>query len=369
MKVLILGGAGDIGSAIAEMLCSLNVDQVIIGDVNLAKAEEISKTLKPMGHEVYACKVNALNVDSLKEASTGVDIVINAVGPFYKYGFSIEKNLVKLGLNFIDVCDDYDATEKILGLDEEAVKKELCGITGLGWTPGLSNILTLEASKRLGEVDDIHIYWIGSAADSKGLAIVMHLFHALIGKVPMYLGGEYVYVDAGSSGVNVDFPKPIGNIKLYYTGHPEPITIPRYLKVRSSVTIRGGLVPSWQNSFTKFLLKTLKIDSDVKVENLAKWIHKIEDVFRAGGLRLSAVRVDVDGGGKKVSYVAMDRMRKLTGLPAAIGAVKIVKRELDFKGVKPPEAVIQDPGSFLDDLSRHGINIIEMMKSDGSGQA
>jgi saccharopine dehydrogenase-like NADP-dependent oxidoreductase len=147
----------------------------------------------------------------------------------------------------------------------------------------------------------------------------------------MYLGGEYAYVDAGSGGVNVEFPKPIGAIKLYYTGHPEPITIPRFIKVKNDVTVHGGLIPSWQNGFAKFLLKILKIDSDAKIENLSRWIHRIEDI--------------------------MDRMRKLTGLPAALGAVKLSRGELDFIGVKPPEAVIRDSKLFIDELSKHGISI------------
>jgi saccharopine dehydrogenase-like NADP-dependent oxidoreductase len=357
MKVLVLGGAGDIGSAIGEILCSLNVDEVVLGDVNQAKAEEVSKTLRSKGYEVYASKVDALKIDSLREASKGVDVVVNAVGPFYKYGFNITKNLIDADLNFVDVCDDYDAAEKILGLNELAVKKKLSGITGLGWTPGLSNILALEASRRIGELDYVHIYWVGSAADSRGLAVVMHLFHALIGRVPMYLGGEYAYVDAGSGGVNVEFPKPIGAIKLYYTGHPEPITIPRFIKVKNDVTVHGGLIPSWQNGFAKFLLKILKIDSDAKIENLSRWIHRIEDIFRAGGLQLSAVRVDAEGKDRKISFISMDRMRKLTGLPAALGAVKLSRGELDFIGVKPPEAVIRDSKLFIDELSKHGISI------------
>lgn len=357
MKILVLGGAGDIGSAIVEILCSFNIGEIIIGDINLAKAEEASRSLISRGYEIYVSKVDALNIDSLREASRGVELVVNAVGPFYKYGFRIAKNLVYTGLNFIDVCDDYDAAQEILNLDEEAVKKQVSGVMGLGWTPGLSNILALEASKRIGEVDNIYIYWVGSAADSRGLAVVMHLFHALIGKVPMYRGGGYVYVDSGSGGVNIEFPKPIGVIKLYYTGHPEPITVPRYIKVKNNVTVHGGLVPSWQNGLAKFLLKILKIDSDVKVENLSRWIHRIEDIFRAGGLQLSAVKVDAEGKGRKISFISMDRMRKLTALPAALGAVKLIRGELDFIGVKPPEAVIRDSKLFLDELSKHGIHI------------
>lgn len=243
MRILVLGGAGDMGSGVAEALCSLGVDEVVVGDVRYDVALDVSKSLEERGCSVRVVKVNALDLDSLRDASRDVDVVVNAIGPFYRYGYDIARNLVNLGLNFVDICDDYDATERILSLDGEASRASILGLTGMGWTPGLSNILALHASRGLGEVESIDIYWVGSAADSRGLAVVMHLFHSLIGKVPMFINGSLTYVDAGSGDVEVDFPKPIGRVKLYYTGHPEPLTIPRYIRVKGRVTVRGGLVP------------------------------------------------------------------------------------------------------------------------------
>jgi|GEM_PF-4569294 hypothetical protein len=38
---------------------------------------------------------------------------------------------------------------------------------------------------------------------------------------------------------------------------------------------------------------------------------------------------------KRESFISMDRMRKLTGLPAALGAVKLINGGLDFIGLNP----------------------------------
>jgi len=360
VKILVLGGAGDIGSGIAEALCSSPIDRVVVGDINYPKARFVAEFLKSRGCNVEAVKVNALDMNSLRDASSDVDVVVNSVGPFYKYGYEIAKNIVSLGLNFVDVCDDYDAVEKILGLNEEAARRGVLGVVGFGWTPGLSNILALHASSELREVDSIDIYWVGSAADSRGLAVVMHLFHSLIGKVPMYINGSRVYVEAGSGAVAVEFPKPIGRVKLYYTGHPEPITLPKYVNVRNRVTVRGGLVPPWQSDLAKLLLRLFRVKDDKGVERLSKLVYRIEDVFRWGGLQLSAVRVDVTGYSRTISLVAMDRMRRLTGIPAALAAIMIASGELSDKGVKPPEAVIKDTGEFLRKLSDKGINVVKM---------
>ncbi|MDM7275942.1 MAG: saccharopine dehydrogenase NADP-binding domain-containing protein [Thermoprotei archaeon] len=357
---MVLGGAGDIGSGVLEALCSMNVDTVVAGDVRYGAAKEASDHLKRVGCNCEAVKVNAIDIESLREASRDVDVVVNTIGPFYRLGLPIAGNLVRLGLNFVDVCDDYDAVENILGLSGEAEKAGVTGITGLGWTPGLSNILALHGSKLVGEVEAIDIYWVGSAADSKGLAVVMHLFHALIGKVPMYLGGLWTLVDAGSGEVEVSFPDPIGRLKLYYTGHPEPATIPRYVKVRDRVTVRGGLTPPWQNVFAKFLLRALNINSDAKAERLARIIHRVEGVFRMGGLKASALKVDILGDNSRVSYVAVDRMRRLTGIPAALGAVKIAEGKIREPGIKPPEASIRDTEEFLGELERREVKIVKV---------
>ncbi|MEM1947551.1 MAG: hypothetical protein QXG52_02445 [Candidatus Caldarchaeum sp.] len=107
-----------------------------------------------------------------------------------------------------------------------------------------------------GEVDAVDVGWFGSAADSKGLAVVMHLFHTITGKAPMYLNREIRLVEAGSSPMFFEFPR-VGLLKLYYVGHPEPLILPKHLRVLKRVSVRGCLVPQWQNSLGRMLVKII----------------------------------------------------------------------------------------------------------------
>jgi Saccharopine dehydrogenase and related proteins len=360
LKVLVLGGAGDMGSGIVEALCNFKVDEILVGDISYARAENVSETFNKMfGCNTYPVKVDALSIESLRGATSGLDVVVNAVGPFYKYGYRIAENLIKLGLSFVDICDDHDATLMELNLDQDARRSGVTAVIGLGWTPGLSNILAKLGSRELGLPNSIDIYWVGSAADSRGLAVVMHLFHALIGEVPMFLDGRLVNVKAGGNGVYVEFPKPIGRVKLYYTGHPEPLTIPRYLNVENRVIVKGGLIPGWQTGFAKLLLRLLRVRTSSGVERLAKVIHGVEDLFRVGGLQLSGLRVDIEGSGRRISYITMDRMKRLTGLPAALGALLIAEGRLEFKGIRPPEGAIEDPALFIKKVEEAGLSILK----------
>ncbi len=355
--ILVLGGAGDMGSGVVEELCMRGL-RVDIGDINIEKAVKLSEFLRNYG-EVGVVKVNVASRDELIEVVKKYDVVVNTVGPFYKYGYSIASTLIEAGVNFIDICDDYDACENILSLSGKAVESNVTGITGLGWTPGISNILAKKGFEELGgDVNAVDIWWFGSAADSKGLAVVMHLFYALTGEVPMYLNGRFIKVKAGSSPEYVEFPG-IGRLKLYFTGHPEPITLPRNMKINERVTIRGGLIPEWQNILAKFFIKIRLTSTVDRLERFSRFIHKIEDVFRSGGKQVSGVRVDVIKDGEKVSYVVMDRMRKLTSIPASIGAEMIVREKIKAVGVHPPEKII-DPNEFLQELQSRKINVTRL---------
>ncbi|MEM0482202.1 MAG: saccharopine dehydrogenase NADP-binding domain-containing protein [Nitrososphaerota archaeon] len=353
-SVLVLGGAGDMGSGVVEELVKLGA-RVDIGDINMAKAQSIAQSLREIG-EVGVVRVDASSREELTSVVKDYDVVVNAVGPFYKYGYAIAETVIDAGKNGIDLCDDHDAAEQILRLSDQAARKGVTYVTGLGWTPGLSNILAKMGVEKLGgEADSVDIGWFGSAADSRGLAVVMHLFHAMTGEVPMFLDGRVTSVKAGSSGLTFEFPD-VGRLKLYYVGHPEPLTIPSHLRVMKRVTIRGCLIPEWQTSLAMLFVRLGLTSTQQRVERLSKFINKIEDVFRTGGVALSGVKVIVERGEKRVSYASVNRMRKLTTAPAALGAHLILKDQIVERGVFPPEAII-DPHPFLEKLEAMGVTV------------
>lgn len=69
---------------------------------------------------------------------------------------------------------------------------------------------------------------------------------------------------------------------------------------------------------------------------LAKAIHIVEGIFRAGGVEASSARVDVEGRvagePRAVPYAVVDRMRRLTATPASIGAVVLARGEIGGQG-------------------------------------
>lgn len=84
--ILIVGGTGGIGSAIASNLSEQGAKIVIAGR-NRSKAEEIAKELNANGGDAYAIDVDVTNPSSVKNLAEQVkdglgkvDVLVNAFG-------------------------------------------------------------------------------------------------------------------------------------------------------------------------------------------------------------------------------------------------------------------------------------------------
>ena len=360
MKIVVLGGAGDMGSeSVRDLVKNSYVEKVIIADINLNKAKEFTKKL---GKKAVAEFVDAEKHDNLVQVIKKGDVVLSCIGPFYKFEAKVAKASIDAGSNYISICDDFDAVEQVLELDSIAKKKGITVLTGCGWTPGISNILAAKGASEMDKVEKINIAWSGDVDDSEGLAIIKHTYHIFTGKIKTFINGKMIEIPAGSGKEVVEFLKPIGKIPVYHLGHPEPVTIPKFIPKVKTVTLKGGLTPVWLNNLTKILVKLGLTKTPEKKDRLANITKKIVSVSPVSGLGISGLRVDVKGikDRRKVHYVynVVDRMRRLTGIPAAIGAVMLGSGEISKCGVVSPESCV-DFDKFIDELEKRNIKIVE----------
>jgi saccharopine dehydrogenase-like NADP-dependent oxidoreductase len=250
--------------------------------------------------------------------------------------------------------------KEMFAMDADAKNAGVTVITGLGSTPGVSNLLAKYGASKFAEVDDIRIAWAGGAADSQGLAVIMHVAYAVTGHIPSYKNGEWVEIPAASEPEIVELPKPFGRMRVFHTGHTEPLTLPRYIKTKN-VSLRGTLDPDWTSNLAVFLVKMGSTDTHEKIARVAKVIHALEFILRVGGIPVSTVRVEVTGrqNGASERFVssATDTMGKLTVIPAAIGAALLARGEIKQPGVYAPEGVIESV-PFFKELARQDVNVV-----------
>ncbi|MBC2703444.1 saccharopine dehydrogenase family protein [Desulfobacula sp.] len=373
MRAVIIGGVGGMGQGVArDLIKQEQVTHVILADL-YPDPERLSKKLRE-NEKTTLIKMDVNNHDVMVTAFKEVDVVINCAGPFYKTAVPVAKAAVEAKVNYIDICDDYEGTEILFNSDIDKMAKEagITVLTGMGSDPGTNNILVKWYADKLDSVDDIYLYWVVSIAELAGAAWD-HSLHMTLGKIPQYIDGKLVHVEGGTEETAEQFLDPLGTCHVRYVGHPQPLTLPRYIKGVKNVIIKGALIPLWvdeliQEQKNTGLLSTEPMDikgTKVTPYDIALKLWETIPEGRDNGPQSSGLKVIVKGkkDGKKVTYTAdmVGRMAPGTGLPASIASLMMDAGDVSVKGVVAPEGCI-DPAKFIGAFLKRGARIHQTQK-------
>ena len=369
MKVIVLGGCGAVGSnAVKTLVKTETFSEVVIGDFNMEKAEEM---VAQMGSKLSAVKMDATDRTSIRKAIAGCDLVVNCVGPFYSTVENILETVIEEGIDYVDVCDDPDVTLEILKLDKKARDADILALIGMGASPGVTNLLgKLIADDFLDETASIDIFHTHGGEPIEGEGVIGHRFHCMSIDIPMYLDGELKYVkyfeeDGIALRQVVDFPVVGKGIPVFPYPHPEQLTMPKYIKL-NRVTNKGSVLPIEYYELTSELCRMGFASTDpltVKGKAVTPYdfavayiIKERERLLKETGFgpQRGAMSVVVKGSKAgelqeyRVHLVSSDKaLGEGTGIPAAVGAILLADGKLKGKGILPPEACV-DPKEFID---------------------
>ena len=239
MRLMVLG-AGTVGRHIASAASGLApFTEVIVADRD---AERAAKVAEPLGLQSTA--LDAGDTAALVAAMREVDAVVSAIGPSTRFGLPTLRAAIEAKRLYAEIGDDPHPTLAMLALDEEARARGVRALLGLGASPGVSNMLAVEAGSRLDRVDRIVTGWgWGGVADdgddalSEGVtAALEHWVEQASGAIPVLRDGA-VTETAPLAKVLVDYPG-IGRVTTRSIGHPEPVTLARrFPGLRHSVNV------------------------------------------------------------------------------------------------------------------------------------
>ena len=229
MRVLAIGGSGGMGRHAVSLIQSFSsVLEIIVADLNESSANSFAAE---MNSKVSAIGLDVNDTEAMRRAMQNVDIVINTSGPFYRFGVPILQAAINEGCNYLDICDDWEPTIKMLELDQSAKTAGVTAIVGLGASPGISNMLALIAMQELDKVSSVFTGWdLGGAkpeeeSSQEGLnAAMAHGIEQMTGKVQIYRDGAAEFVRP-LAPVPMHYPG-ISTFKGYIFGHPEAVTFP-----------------------------------------------------------------------------------------------------------------------------------------------
>ncbi len=365
MRIIVLGGAGDMGRQVCrELAASPEVSEIAVADLGLDRAQEVAKGLGPRAR---ALKADASDPAALAPVLSGFDAAVGCVGPFYRFEVPMARAAIAAGVDYVSLCDDFDAAAAVLELDGDAKRAGVTVLTGLGNCPGITNLCAARAARRMERLEEVRIAFTGDAQDAEGLANVEHALHMFTGEVAAHLDGRAARVRAGTGREVVEFPPPVGRVPVYYTGHAEPVTLPRFIPGLRTVTLKGGITPAWLSRLGKLLVFLRMTSTPEKRRRLAARLHRLRPYLGRGGLGVSALRVECAGtrGGQPARevYACVSPMALMTAAPAAIGALLLARGEVAKPGVFPPEGCVE-PERFFPMLEARGVHV-EFHETDG----
>jgi saccharopine dehydrogenase-like NADP-dependent oxidoreductase len=362
-RVTVLGGGGAVGSIATKTLVSTDVfSDIAVADINMAAARKVVR--EASGAKLTAVELDAESPESIRKAIAGSAVVLNCVGPFYKYGPVILKTVIGAGINYVDVCDDFDATEALLAMDEKAKKAGVSALIGMGSSPGVANVLVrFCADSLLDEVEAVDIYHAHGGEKVEGPAVVKHRIHSMKMDIPVFLDGKFTAVqlfeDSGRTLEEEAEFQNVGTYRVYAYPHPETITLPRYLKGVKRVTNLGLVLPPAYAELIKGMVR-LGITDEAPLEVEGQKVIPLEfavafilaqrkRLMKEAGITepMGCLKIVVKGyknGGKNTYIFSMSSrgqgMGEGTGIPAAIGAIIMATGKIKEKGVLPPEACV-----------------------------
>jgi saccharopine dehydrogenase-like NADP-dependent oxidoreductase len=369
MRIIVMGGAGDMGSRAVEMLADAEgVKQVTIADWNVEHARQLCSKLQGKRAKVDVKQVDANVHLKLVEAMRGYDVAASALGPFHVFEAKLVRAAVEAGVDYASICDDWLAADEVIKqFSETARQKGVTAIIGLGTSPGLSNLGVSYLAHRMERVHraDIYVYMPLNAGG--GQAVVAHTLFIMSGKVPTWRNGKRLMLSACSEERVLEFPQ-FGRVKVWNMGHCEPVTIPLFIPGIKDVHFFMGF-----GRGSNWLVLPAKLGlfgSKWCQRALTKVISSIEHMGKRQEPEWGAVRIDVWGeqSGQEVHEIAcgIGQMREATGISLAIGTLMLAQKDIltTEGGVYGAEACL-DPMKFLARLKECGITAyadLEMTK-------
>ena len=383
IKVLALGGCGDMGRFAVQTALDFDfVDQIIIADIDKNSAEKFARQC---GSKAGFAQIDVENKKGLLDLLSGTDVVLNTVGPYYRFGVQVLEACIESGCHYLDINDDWEPTLDMLELDERARQAGVSAIIGMGVSPGISNLLAVKAIGELDQVEDVYTGWsiadatteppeggysaeMLKAPDYQPSAAIIHGIHQFTGKIRVYRNGRFLD-ERPIKKKKIDYPA-LGSGTAWTIGHPEPVTLPRYY-------------PDIQNSFNVFVAPR----KNVSQIRFLSWLVNLrllsvrraaimieEDEIKKQGRKSDPLdwRYDVPNGevplpplfaftrgfhddqpaavAATIQSTPPGKMGGITGIPLAVGLFLLATGKIARAGVFAPEAGV-DPDTFFNELA------------------
>ena len=312
-------GVGAVGARLARQLVSTDVDEVVLRDDSVSRAEMVATSLGDAARVDRSAMTDPIDADLVVLCGPGREQAGQA--PVF----------LRAGQDVVSTSDDIDDVQALLALDHEARELGVHLVVGAGFAPGLTCVLAAHGAARLDRVDEVHV-----AKSGTGGPACARQHHRAVGRGAIdWRDGGWEHRPGGSGRELCWFPDPIGAQDCYRAALPDALV----------------LVPA----FPGIRRVTARV-SATRRDRLTARLPMLWPTHPEGGP--GAVRVELrgerDGGREVVVLGAMDRPAVAAGAVAAVAVQSAVSGGLLRTGAAGLAELV-DPLAFLTELSRRGV--------------
>jgi saccharopine dehydrogenase-like NADP-dependent oxidoreductase len=362
VKVLFLGGAGDMGAAMVELMKQEDlITSVTIADLD---GEKAASRAAEAGDKYSARALDLTKHDELAAAMREHDLVLSYAGPFYLNEAPAAEAAIEAGVSYISIADDYDSYLAVARLEDKARAAGVKIMSGFGNSPGLTQLLAKKGYRSMGAARKITVNWAAGAGEDVGASNLLHVLHLMTGETLQWRNGREAWVPCGRGRKFVDFPEPIGRIPVWYTGHAESVTLPRWLPGLEEVSVYGGVAPPFDFRLVIFVSRLGLTKTHERCRRLLKLMGPILPLLESKKYPKESVGlVEVSGSnaGEPCEFIATysGPIAMITSKPCLQTIVWWARGVFDDLpgGVYPPERLIEDVDGFLAELQQREMRI------------
>jgi lysine 6-dehydrogenase len=374
MRALVLGG-GLMGRAAAYDLCRQpDIDEVIVADVDAAKAEEAVAVAS--SDAAIAMELDVTDRDAVLATMREADVALGAVS--YTVNLELSRLAIEARSHWCDMGGNNAVVAAQLELDESAKSAGVSIIPDTGLAPGMVSLLTMHGISQMDRADRAHLRVGGLPVDPKppmNYALVFSVQGLINEYVEPCVGirdGSIVDDIEPLADVEViEFPEPFGALEAFNTSGGTS-TLPQSLLGKISEldykTIRyPGHAAQMRAMFELGLMSDEPLDVDgVRVAPRQVLERLIRDNVPQADDDVVLVRVIVegtkDGRPARATYEMIDYKDQQSGLTAMMrgtafpsaAVCAMMGRGQTPTGAHPQESAI-DSARFLEELKVRGL--------------
>jgi lysine 6-dehydrogenase len=275
MRVVVVGGAGAMGRwTVRDLTESEGVDEVVVADLDGSRAREAAGWAAARSGSNGSARVGGVSLDAgdgqaLRRAFDAADVVCNCA--VHATNLAVMEACADAGTHYVDLGGLFHTTRRQLALHDRFVAAGVTAVIGMGGSPGTTNVLAALAGRDLELVEEVEIrLGVADFAPSSAPVPVPYAIQTILDEFAApamaFRDGRLVEVPAMSEQEELDFPAPVGRVRVGHTLHSELATLPLHFADRGirSVSFKVGFPAAFMDKLA--LLTALGLADTEPVE-------------------------------------------------------------------------------------------------------